>query len=61
MSAIAAVEPEAVCICAYGALIKEPLLSEHELLNVHPSLLAALARRGARSSGRSRRATRRPA
>ena len=28
-----------VCICAYGALIKEPLLSEHELLNVHPSLL----------------------
>ena len=39
MSAIAALEPEAVCICAYGALIKEPLLSEHELLNVHPSLL----------------------
>ena len=31
--------PEAVLICAYGALIKEPLLSEHELLNVHPSLL----------------------
>ena len=26
-------------ICAYGALIKEPLLSAHELLNVHPSLL----------------------
>ena len=26
-------------ICAFGALIKEPLLSEHELLNVHPSLL----------------------
>jgi methionyl-tRNA formyltransferase len=38
-AAIAAVEPEAVCICAYGALIKEPLLSEHEMLNVHPSLL----------------------
>lgn len=37
--AIADVEPEAVVICAYGALIKEPLLSEHELLNVHPSLL----------------------
>ena len=36
---IAAAEPEAVAICAYGALIKEPLLSEHELLNVHPSLL----------------------
>jgi methionyl-tRNA formyltransferase len=32
-------EPAAVVICAYGALIKEPLLSEHELLNVHPSLL----------------------
>ncbi len=26
-------------LCAYGALIKEPLLSEHEILNVHPSLL----------------------
>jgi methionyl-tRNA formyltransferase len=36
---IAAARPEAVCICAFGALIKEPLLSEHELLNVHPSLL----------------------
>jgi methionyl-tRNA formyltransferase len=29
----------AVIVCAFGALIKEPLLSEHELLNVHPSLL----------------------
>jgi len=36
---IAAAEPEAVCICAFGALIKEPLLSQHEMLNVHPSLL----------------------
>jgi methionyl-tRNA formyltransferase len=36
---IAAAAPEAVCICAYGALIKEPLLSEHPMLNVHPSLL----------------------
>jgi methionyl-tRNA formyltransferase len=36
---IAEAAPEAVAICAYGALIKEPLLSEHELLNVHPSLL----------------------
>jgi methionyl-tRNA formyltransferase len=36
---IAAREPGAVIVCAYGALIKEPLLSEHELLNVHPSLL----------------------
>ncbi|MBV8991353.1 MAG: methionyl-tRNA formyltransferase [Solirubrobacterales bacterium] len=36
---ISAVRPEAVCVCAFGALIKEPLLSEHQLLNVHPSLL----------------------
>jgi len=28
-----------VVVCAFGALIKEPLLSEHEMLNVHPSLL----------------------
>ncbi len=26
-------------VCAFGALIKEPLLSAHEILNVHPSLL----------------------
>jgi methionyl-tRNA formyltransferase len=38
-AAIAAAEPEAVLICAYGALVKEPLLSDHEMLNVHPSLL----------------------
>ena len=25
--------------CAYGVLIKEPLLSDYEMLNVHPSLL----------------------
>jgi len=31
--------PEVVVVCAFGALIKEPLLSAHELLNVHPSLL----------------------
>jgi methionyl-tRNA formyltransferase len=36
---IAAIDPEVVCVCAFGALIKEPLLSEHEMLNVHPSLL----------------------
>jgi methionyl-tRNA formyltransferase len=36
---IAACEPQAVAICAYGAVIKDPLLSEHEMLNVHPSLL----------------------
>ncbi|HVS27916.1 MAG TPA: methionyl-tRNA formyltransferase [Solirubrobacteraceae bacterium] len=36
---IAAAEPELVIVCAFGALLKPPLLSEHELLNVHPSLL----------------------
>jgi methionyl-tRNA formyltransferase len=36
---IALARPEAVCICAFGALIKEPLLSDYEMLNVHPSLL----------------------
>jgi methionyl-tRNA formyltransferase len=38
-AAITAVKPDAVLICAFGALIKEPLLSEHPMLNVHPSLL----------------------
>jgi methionyl-tRNA formyltransferase len=38
-AAIAAVEPGAVLICAFGALIREPLLSAHPMLNVHPSLL----------------------
>ncbi len=36
---IARTSPHAVVVCAFGALIREPLLSEHELLNVHPSLL----------------------
>jgi methionyl-tRNA formyltransferase len=36
---IAEAAPDAVAICAYGALIREPLLSDHEMLNVHPSLL----------------------
>jgi methionyl-tRNA formyltransferase len=36
---IGAARPDAVCVCAFGALIKEPLLSEHRMLNVHPSLL----------------------
>jgi methionyl-tRNA formyltransferase len=37
--AIAAARPDAVAICAFGALIREPLLSEHPMWNVHPSLL----------------------
>lgn len=36
---IAAVCPDVVCVCAFGALIREPLLSEHLMLNIHPSLL----------------------
>ncbi len=36
---IASTAPEAVVVCAFGALIKEPLLSEQQILNVHPSLL----------------------
>jgi methionyl-tRNA formyltransferase len=36
---IAELSPDAVCVCAYGALIKEPLLSDFLMLNVHPSLL----------------------
>jgi len=38
-ASIAGVRPEAVVVCAFGALVKEPLLSAYELLNVHPSLL----------------------
>jgi methionyl-tRNA formyltransferase len=34
-----AASKQTVIVCAFGALIKEPLLSEHELINVHPSLL----------------------
>jgi methionyl-tRNA formyltransferase len=36
---IAEAHPDVVCVCAFGALIKEPLLSDFEMLNVHPSLL----------------------
>ncbi len=36
---IAALQPQAVCVCAFGALIREPLLSAHRSLNLHPSLL----------------------
>jgi methionyl-tRNA formyltransferase len=36
---LASVAPEAVVVCAFGALVKEPLLSDYEMLNVHPSLL----------------------
>ena len=26
-------------LCAFGALVKAPLLTDHDILNVHPSLL----------------------
>lgn len=32
-------EVDALVVCAFGALIKEPLLSGFEIFNVHPSLL----------------------
>jgi methionyl-tRNA formyltransferase len=31
--------PEVVAVCAFGQLIREPVLSEHPFLNVHPSLI----------------------
>jgi methionyl-tRNA formyltransferase len=36
---IADAHPDVLVVCAFGALIREPLLGEHEILNVHPSLL----------------------
>jgi methionyl-tRNA formyltransferase len=36
---IRAAQPEAVIVCAFGQLIREPLLSEWPMLNIHPSLL----------------------
>jgi len=36
---IAGAAAEVVVVCSFGALIKEPLLSAFELVNVHPSLL----------------------
>ena len=36
---VRAAQPQAVVVCAFGQLIREPLLSEFPMLNVHPSLL----------------------
>jgi methionyl-tRNA formyltransferase len=36
---VAASGADVVVVCAFGAIIKEPLLSSFELVNVHPSLL----------------------
>ncbi|HSR24006.1 MAG TPA: methionyl-tRNA formyltransferase [Candidatus Eisenbacteria bacterium] len=39
LEAIRAVRPGAIAFCAFGQLIREPLLSEFTMLNVHPSLI----------------------
>jgi methionyl-tRNA formyltransferase len=37
--AIRSANPQALAVCAFGQLIKEPLLGEWTMLNVHPSLV----------------------
>jgi methionyl-tRNA formyltransferase len=39
LEAIRAAEPGAILVCAFGQLIREPLLSEFLMLNIHPSLV----------------------
>ena len=39
LARIAAAAPDALVLCAFGVLVSEPLLSEYEIFNVHPSLL----------------------
>jgi len=39
IEAIRSANPAAIAVCAFGQLIKEPLLSEFLMLNVHPSLI----------------------
>ncbi len=39
LAAIRGARPDLAIVCAFGQLIREPLLSELEMLNVHPSLL----------------------
>jgi methionyl-tRNA formyltransferase len=36
---IRSARPEAIAVCAFGQIVREPLLSEWPMLNVHPSLL----------------------
>ena len=38
-AAIDEARPQAIAVCQFGQLVKEPLLSSHLMLNVHPSLL----------------------
>ena len=39
LARIRAAKPEIGVVCAFGQLLREPLLSELEMLNVHPSLI----------------------
>ena len=39
LARIRAATPEVAAVCAFGQLIREPLLSDFLMLNVHPSLL----------------------
>jgi methionyl-tRNA formyltransferase len=39
IAAIEAAAPDAVGVCEFGQLVREPLLSRYLMLNVHPSLL----------------------
>jgi methionyl-tRNA formyltransferase len=39
LSRIRGARPEVAAVCAFGQLIRDPLLSELPMLNVHPSLL----------------------
>jgi methionyl-tRNA formyltransferase len=36
---VRAAQPQAIAVCAFGQIIREPFLSEWPMLNVHPSLL----------------------
>jgi methionyl-tRNA formyltransferase len=39
LAQIEAAAPDVLVVCAFGVLIREPLLSAYEIVNVHPSLL----------------------
>jgi methionyl-tRNA formyltransferase len=39
LARIRAAQPQALVVCAFGQMIREPLLSEWPILNIHPSLL----------------------
>jgi methionyl-tRNA formyltransferase len=39
VEAVRQADPQAIVVCAFGQLIREPLLSEWTMLNVHPSLI----------------------